>query len=97
MLSDQDEVISPAGRALYDFWSTPELLKALHDAIKAHKSLFIKGKVLHRNILENNIIIADTKEAYGFTGILIDANLGKEIGSGRSGARHQTATMEFMD
>jgi hypothetical protein len=89
-------VISPAGRAIRDFRSISELLKALRDAIKAHRSLYIKGKILHRDISENNIIITDPKEADGFTGMLIDEDLAKEIGSGRSGARHQTGTMEFM-
>ncbi|KAL9130813.1 MAG: hypothetical protein Q9175_006929 [Cornicularia normoerica] len=89
-------VISPAGRALRDFRSIPELLKAFRDAVKAHKSLYIKGKILHRDISENNIIITDPKEANGFTGMLIDADLSKEVGSGRSGARHQTGTMEFL-
>ncbi|MCJ1425542.1 hypothetical protein MMC29_003442 [Sticta canariensis] len=89
-------VISPAGRAIRDFRSIPELLEALRDAIKAHRSLYTKGKILHRDISENNIIITDPKEADGFTGMLIDEDLAKEIGSERSGARHQTGTMEFM-
>ena len=66
---------------------------------QAHRSLYIDGKILHRDISENNIIITDPKEADGFTGMLIDGDLAKEMGSGRSGgARHdQTAgTMEFM-
>ncbi|KAI4196202.1 MAG: hypothetical protein LQ350_006695 [Teloschistes chrysophthalmus] len=89
-------VISPGGRAIRDFRSIPELLEALRDAIKAHRSLYTKGKILHRDISENNMIITDPKEADGFTGMLIDQDLAKEIGSGRSGARHQTGTMEFM-
>ena len=89
-------VISPAGRALRDFQSKLELLEALRDAIKAHRSLYTKGKILHRDISENNIIITNPKEADGFTGMLIDEDLAKETGSGRSGARHQTGTMEFM-
>ena len=89
-------VISPAGRAIRDFRSIPELLEALRDAIKAHRSLYTKGQILHRDISENNIIITDPKEAGGFTGMLIDEDLAKEIGSERSGARHQTGTMEFM-
>ncbi|KAL8663744.1 MAG: hypothetical protein Q9168_008038, partial [Polycauliona sp. 1 TL-2023] len=89
-------VISPGGRAIRDFRSIPELLEALRDAVKAHRSLYMKGKILHRDISENNIIITDPKEAGGFTGMLIDEDLAKEIGSGRSGARHQTGTMEFM-
>ncbi|KAA6407381.1 MAG: hypothetical protein FRX48_08929 [Lasallia pustulata] len=89
-------VISPAGRVIRDFRSIPELLEALRDAIKAHRSLYTVGMILHRDISENNIIITDPKEANGFTGMLIDADLAKEIGSGRSGAHHQTGTMEFM-
>ena len=89
-------VISPAGRAIRDFQSIPELLEALRDAIKAHRSLYTAGKILHRDISENNIIITDPKEADGFTGMLIDEDLAKEIGSKPSGARHQTGTMEFM-
>ena len=89
-------MISPAGRAIRDFRSIPELLKAFRDVIKAHRSLYIKGQILHRDISENNIIIIDPKEAGGFTGMLIDEDLAKEIGSGRSGARYQTGTMEFM-
>lgn len=89
-------VISPAGRALRDFESKLELLEALRDAIKAHRFLYPKGKILHRYISENNIIITNPREVDGFPGMLIDEDLAKEIGSGRSGARHQTGTMEFM-
>jgi len=56
----------------------------------------MKGMILHRDVSENNIIITDPKGADGFKGMLIDEDLAKEIGSGRSGARHQTGTMEFM-
>ena len=62
-------VISPAGRAIRDFRSTPELLEALRDAIRAHRSLYTKGKILQRDISENNIIITDLKEVDGFMGI----------------------------
>ena len=89
-------VITPAGRAISDFKSIEELLTALRDSIKAHSSLYLKGKILHRDISENNIIITDPEKANGFTGMLIDMDLAKEVGSGRSGARHQTGTMEFM-
>lgn len=89
-------MISPAGRAIRDIRSILELLKALRNAIKAHRSLYTKGKILDRDISENNTIITDPKKADGFTGMLIDEDLAKEIGSGRSGARHQTGTMDFM-
>jgi len=68
---------------------------ALRDAIKAHRSLYLNGNILHRDISENNIIITDPENADGNSGMLIDLDLAKEIGT-RSGARHQTGTMEFM-
>jgi len=56
----------------------------------------MEGKILHRDILENNIIITDPKEANDFRDMLIDAKYSKENGNERSGARQQTGTMEFM-
>ncbi|RMZ89596.1 hypothetical protein DV736_g3180, partial [Chaetothyriales sp. CBS 134916] len=88
-------IVSPAGRAIHNYESPLELLEALRDAIKAHESLYRKGNILHRDISENNIIITDPKTD-GFKGMLIDLDLAKELGSGRSGARCRTGTMEFM-
>ena len=89
-------IISPAGRAIKDFYSILELLMTLRDAIKAHRSLYLEGSILHRDISENNIIITNPKQANGFTGMLIDADLAKIVGGGRTGVRYQTGTMEFM-
>ncbi|RMZ90674.1 hypothetical protein DV736_g2093, partial [Chaetothyriales sp. CBS 134916] len=88
-------IVSPAGRAIHNYESPLELLEALRDAIKAHESLYCKGNILHRDISENNIIITDPKTD-GFKGMLIDLDLAKELGSGRSSARCRTGTMEFM-
>lgn len=88
--------ILPAGRALNKFGSIRELLTALRDAIRAHRSLYIEGDILHRDVSENNIIITNPKTAKGFTGMLIDLDLAKIVGSGKTGARHQTGTVEFM-
>lgn len=89
-------MISSVDRAIWEFRSILELLKALRDAIKAHKSLYINEKILHKDILKNNIIIIDSKKADDFTSMLIDKNLVKKIDSERSDARHQTGTMKFM-
>ena len=89
-------IISPAGRAIHNFESPLELLEALRDAIKAHRSLYLKGNVLHRDVSEKNIIITDPERNDGFKGMLIDLDLAKELGSGRSGARCRTGTMEFV-
>lgn len=55
----------------------------------------VSGTAVHRDISKNNIIITDPKTADGFTGMLIDLDLAI-VGGERSGARHQTGTMEFM-
>ncbi|KAI9861265.1 MAG: hypothetical protein M1813_005438 [Trichoglossum hirsutum] len=88
-------VISPADRAIHRYESPLELLGALCDAIKAHRSLYLKGKILHQDISENNIIITDPKKSGGFMGVLVDLHLAKEMGSEPSGARCRTGTMEF--
>lgn len=88
--------ISPAGRPISNFSSVLEIIETLCDAIKVHRSLLLKGKILHRDISENNIIITDPDKADGFRGMLIDLDLAKEDGKGPSGARHRTGTMEFM-
>ncbi|EGD97738.1 FunK1 protein kinase [Trichophyton tonsurans CBS 112818] len=89
-------VIYPADRAIHKFDSPEELFLALRDAIRAHRSLYIKGEILHRDISENNIVITDPKVANGYSGMLIDLDLAKELGRGPTGARHRTGTMEFM-
>ncbi|PGH16587.1 hypothetical protein AJ79_01693 [Helicocarpus griseus UAMH5409] len=54
----------------------------------------------YRSPVELVVAICDAIRAHqtadGNSGMLIDLDLAKEIGSGRSGARHQTGTMEFM-
>ncbi|OTB04962.1 hypothetical protein M426DRAFT_11051 [Hypoxylon sp. CI-4A] len=89
-------VVSPAGRVISEFRTIRELLESERDAIKAHRSLYVKGNILHRDISSNNIIITKPEMAGGFKGMLIDLDLAKVRDSGPSGARHQTGTMQFM-
>ncbi|KAI9770965.1 MAG: hypothetical protein M1840_002669 [Geoglossum simile] len=89
-------VVSPLGRAIHEFESVLEFLEACRDVIKGHKSLYREGKILHRDVSVNNVIIADAESGEGPRGMLIDLDLAKELGSGPSGARHRTGTMEFM-
>jgi hypothetical protein len=89
-------VVSPAGRVIGEYRTIRELLESERDAIKAHRSLYVKGKILHRDISSNNIIITNPEMADGFKGMLIDLDLAKVRDSGPSGARHQTGTMQFM-
>lgn len=86
--------ISPAGKAIHEFQSIKDQLEALRDAIKAHTFLYLTGKILHKDISENSSMITDPEKAAGFTGILIDVDLAKEVGSKPSVARHQTGTMD---
>lgn len=58
--------------------------------------MYLTGKILHKDISESNTMISDPEKAAGFTGMLIDADLAKKVGSKPSVARHQTGTMEFM-
>ncbi|KAK2590651.1 hypothetical protein QQS21_011664 [Conoideocrella luteorostrata] len=91
-------ITSPAGQVISDFKSARKLLEALRDAIRAHQSLYTKGRILHRDISSNNIIITEPSEPGpgGFKGMLIDLDLAKERDGKPSGARNQTGTMQFM-
>ena len=73
-----------------------EFLEACRDVIKGHRSLYQDGKILHRDVPKNNVIITDVEKEEDPSGMLIDLDLAKELGSGPSGARHRTGTMEFM-
>ncbi|KAH6667434.1 hypothetical protein B0J14DRAFT_619990 [Halenospora varia] len=89
-------VVSPAGRPLQAYMSVRELLEALRDAIAGHRSLVEDGKLLHRDISENNIIITESSTEGAPKGRLIDLDLAKELDSVPSGASHRTGTMQFM-
>lgn len=89
-------VVSPVGRVISDFRTIKELLQSMRDATRAHQDLYVTGKILHRDISSNNIIITKPEVADGFKGMLIDLDLAKVRESGPSGARHQTGTMQFM-
>ncbi|KAI0864145.1 serine/threonine-protein kinase Sgk2 [Xylaria cubensis] len=88
-------VIKPAGRVISDFQTPIELLRTLRDAIIAHRSLYLDGGILHRDISSNNIIITDKRKT-GFYGMLIDLDLAKVRDSDASGVRQQTGTLQFM-
>jgi serine/threonine protein kinase len=60
------------------------------------QSLLEEGRILHRDISENNIIIAEATTEGDPKGMLIDVDLAKELDSVPSGASHRTGTMRFM-
>lgn len=89
-------VIFPPGRPIREFESVKDFLTACCDIVRALRSLYLDGKVLHRDISENNLIITDAETEGEPRGVVIDLDLGKELDCGPSGARHRTGTMEFM-
>jgi hypothetical protein len=70
-------IISPPGRPINRFKSVREFLETCRDSIKAHRSLYYDGKILHRDISENNIIVMDAEGERDPRGMLIDLDLGK--------------------
>lgn len=89
-------IISPLGRPINEFKSVKEFLEACRDFIKAHRSLYYDGKILHRDISENNIIVTDTEDKGDPRRILINLNLAKELDSSPSGVKYRTGIIKFM-
>ncbi|KAH8799091.1 hypothetical protein F5884DRAFT_869681 [Xylogone sp. PMI_703] len=89
-------VVSPTGRPLHTYRSVKELLEVFRNAIAGHRSLLEDGKILHRDVSENNIIITEPAAEGDLRGRLIDLDLGKELDSAPSGASHRTGAMQFM-
>jgi hypothetical protein len=56
-----------------------ELLEVFRNAIAGHRSLLEKGKILHRDVSENNIIIREYATVGPPEGLLIDLDLAKGI------------------
>ncbi|KAG5931507.1 hypothetical protein E4U60_006045 [Claviceps pazoutovae] len=89
-------VISPAGREINDFRNIKELLECERDAVRAHRSLYLKGKILHRDISPHNIIITRSATADDFKGMLIDLDMACTRESDQDGALHAVGTLPSM-
>jgi hypothetical protein len=89
-------VISLPGRPIYEFEFIKEFLGACCDIVKALRSLYQDGKILYRDIFENNLIITDAENKGKSKKILINLNLAKKLNSGPTGARYRTGIIEFM-
>lgn len=55
------QATQPASRRLAQFCDVGELLRAIRDAIKVHRYLFLDGNILHRDVAESNIISSLTQ------------------------------------
>lgn len=75
-------VVTPQGRSLHNYESILEVLFTLRDAVRAHRSLYQDGRILHRDINPSNIIIPsygpDTDTTDAARGVLIDFDMAKE-------------------
>ncbi|KAI0447649.1 serine/threonine-protein kinase Sgk2 [Xylaria telfairii] len=91
-------VVAPPGRVISEFTSIKELLESMADAIRAHQCLYKDGKILHRDISPNNIIITNPNaaSAHGFKGMLIDLDMAKQEDQEQAGAPERTGTLQFM-
>ncbi|KAI9888384.1 MAG: hypothetical protein M1814_000522 [Vezdaea aestivalis] len=74
-------VVSPVGESLHKFKTVSMLLHALRDAVKAHRSLYQGGKILHQDLNPSNIIIPSSvfkNEQTDVRGVLIDFDNAKK-------------------
>ncbi|VCU39402.1 Bgt-51871 [Blumeria graminis f. sp. tritici] len=90
--------ISPIGKPINDFNTPLEVVMGLRDAIKAHRSLFIDAKILHRDISVNNILLKICDDPKDYGGILIDLDLAALFKDGKTQGKLEamTGTMQFM-
>ncbi|KAI0883699.1 uncharacterized protein GGS22DRAFT_165863 [Annulohypoxylon maeteangense] len=88
-------VLSPLGRRLSTFQTREELLQALRDAIKGHRSLLQNARILHRDVSEDNIVIVDDTSVNSPKGILIDLDSALDLEAGPN-RRQITGTRAFM-
>lgn len=62
----------------------------------AHKELYRRAGILHRDVSENNIVLTDPDTNNGCTGLLIDLDRAIETTKMSSGLLTLTGTREFM-
>jgi len=63
---------TPLGRPIQKFASIHELLEALCDLVKALRSLYLDGSIIHRDIAIKNVVITSRHSADSPKGLLID-------------------------
>ncbi|TFK23763.1 hypothetical protein FA15DRAFT_593600, partial [Coprinopsis marcescibilis] len=82
------------GPSIVNFQSASQALKALHDAISAHKELF-KAGILHGDISINNILLGQPNAEPGWRGVLIDLDMAKLVND-VEGTDPRTGTCMFQ-
>ncbi|KAF2474703.1 FunK1 protein kinase [Lindgomyces ingoldianus] len=89
-------VTSPAGRRLELFTTRLELLLAMRDAIRAHRSLLQDARILHQDISPWNIIIVSPRSPGEPHGILIDLDASMNLDIGPRSEGEVVGTRPFM-
>ncbi|KAL7928908.1 hypothetical protein V8C35DRAFT_332049 [Trichoderma chlorosporum] len=75
---------SPLGRPIRQFASIRELLEVLGDLVKALRSLYVDGRMLHRDIAIKNLIINPQPSSGSSKGVLIDFDMALDLDKTRA-------------
>ncbi|RSL42193.1 hypothetical protein CEP54_015568 [Fusarium duplospermum] len=89
-------VVYPLGRPLARFHTVGEFLRGFRDAIAGYRSLHLDGKILHRDISPNNIMLAEVRKEGEPWGFLIDLDLSMELAVGPAKPGEIIGTKAFM-
>ncbi|KAF4499099.1 serine threonine kinase [Fusarium agapanthi] len=94
-------VIAPFGRPITEYRTVLEVLECMRDAIKAHRSLYIDAKILHRHVSIGNLRISNAgrNKRDASKGILIgfDTAMDVEIEPEKPYRLHGTKTFMAID
>ncbi|KAI1168764.1 hypothetical protein F5B18DRAFT_596526 [Nemania serpens] len=88
--------LGPVGKPLVEYRDTTELLYAFRDAIVAHKSLYQQGRILHRDITHEHILITTPEKDGDPRGILIDLDNAIDLDNSPGSASDRVGTKLFM-
>jgi serine/threonine protein kinase len=89
-------VVYPLGRPIARFHTVEGFLRGFRDAISGYRSLHLDGKILHRDISPNNIMLAEDKKEGEPWGFLIDLDLSMELAVGPARPGEIIGTKAFM-
>ena len=70
---------TPLGRPIRQFTSVRELLEVLCDLVRALQSLYVKARILHRDVAMKNLIITHQHSVSSPKGVLIDLNCSLDL------------------
>ncbi len=87
---------APLGRSINKFDDIPEFLEACRDVVKALKSLYEDGRILHRDICVKNLIIPDRCRGEDAKGVLIDLDGALDLGKGPARKGELVGSEGFM-